>query len=1138
MPLFTVQFSNRMEMLCEQLIAGMATSLADPLTPEYVLIDNTVMGQWLNLQLAQKRGIAANIRYIQPHELFWMLARALVSKNIPQETPLSKDEMTWKLFGMFGNDDLLAGACMQPVKQYLHGGAANDDNLKRYQLASSVADLFDQYLIYRPEWMAAWPANKPVAIAAEMQTNAAWQSELWRKLAASSSAVLEPGLHHRAVIEEQLLATLNQLDGKAVCESIPLQRLFVFGITSMAPHLMDMLLLLGKHIDVQLYAMNPCKEAWFDIRSARELVKRQARRQLDAEGGDIGNPLLASQGIQVKEFIESLYSRMDQFEFVDEEKYVEPGVDTLLHSVQQEILDLCYQGGIASLRMQNDAAHKLPLPDIELKKNALQSIHIHNCHSPLREMEVLHDQLLAMFSNDPSLKPRDVVVMMPQVAPYVPYIETVFGHTAHQLPYHINDRTWLEEVPLLNTLDWLLALPDSRLPLTDILAMLEVPAVQNKFGLDRHGFEILKNWLKASGARWGLDAAHREREGLPAYSEFSWEFAINRLLAGFSINSMINDGSIKNIEPLELADGALPVLPFDEIEGGNAAVLDSFLQFWERLLFYRGALKKPASALVWVSLLTGMLDDFFAVEAEEEQLALREIRRMIAVLRKSQQWFAGELDLSVIRAVIKPVLQTASSGRHPWREGIKFCSLLPMRGVPFRVVYMLGMNQSDYPKRVVQQSFDLMRSDRRPGDRSRRVDDRWLFLEALLSARDAFHVSYIGRDQRKNEPREPSVVVAELLDYLRHGYCLQDDNKSLLQVLTTEHPLQPFSQEYFLAENQERLLSFNSRSFVIASTRNHIAAEQQAAVTWKESETSDQPIAVSLESFIRFFTDPPRWLFGDCHKTSLKIEDESVSDSEIFELADGLDTWAARDAMRQLAGTLAPGSPETRVLDVLDMLETQWKAAGRWPLGTGGESLRKKLASDIDVSWLDARRQLGEPVVRSGSIALPTQLGELIITGEVQCIDDVLFLHTASTKREKYELGFQIRSAFSGSAVHGVQKALAVFMDKSIEIPKLDERNNQQLLVVLAEMYLRYRENGLPFEPEVSRAYKDEYQTDSGKWQEIIDKAWEGDAYTAGIANELQRVAYYLRKERLLDGAFMEIASSINQAVIAWEAQP
>lgn len=1133
---FTTLFSNRVETLSERLMAGMQSPLHDPLTPEYVLVDNLVMGQWLNLQLAQQQGIAANIRYIQPHELFWLLARAVVSNAIPKETPLSKEEMTWKLFGLFGSEALLALDCIKPVKNYLAG--ANSQRLKRYQLAASVADLFDQYLVYRPEMLLRWENTE------KYNDNEAWQRELWRRLS---------GVQHRALIEKNLLEKLQTEKVSTVQAAIPMQRLFVFGITSMPPHFVRMLMLLGKHIDVQLFAVNPCSEYWFDIASAKSLVKKQGKRQFDE--GVIGNPLLASQGTQVKEFIESLYAAMDELPFVDEEWYSEPAGNrgsqiSLLHSIQQEILQLSYQNSVASLAMQESAPEKIPLPDSERQKT-VNSIRIHNCHSPLREVEVLHDQLLALFKQDATLKPRDVVVMMPQVAPYVPYIETVFGNTAAALPYHITDRSWLEEVPLLNTLDFLLTLPESRLPLTDILAMLEVPAVQIKFGLDRDSFEKLKRWLQESGVRWGLDAAHREQQGLPAYSEFSWDFGINRMLAGFSMMATQLDGVT---EPVMLAHDSLSVLPYDEIEGGASAVLDGFLQFWETLLFYRKALAQSATPAAWSALLLNLLDDFFDPQTDDEHLALRDIRRHVNGLRKASQWFGDAIDLSVVRAVIQPALQAPVSGGHPWREGVKFCSLLPMRGVPFRVIYMLGMNQSDYPKRAVQQSFDLMHNEYRAGDRSRRVDDRWLFLEALLSARDVFHVSYIGRDQRKNETREPSVVVAELMDYLRHGYCLPgaDDTggQQLLQALTTVHPLQPFNTAYFY-KNGEKLLSFNRQAYAIASGKNTgVKTEFSTAPLWQESVHAEEKISVSLDSFVRFFAHPSQWFLQDRHAASLRIQDESITDADVFELTSGLEMWAAKDALLQLADSIAPDESATRLSEmrlatVLDSLEQQWRAEGKWPLGTGGDSLREKLAGEVDVQWLNARHNLtGEPFSYSDNFEFDTAHGVLEIHGEVSGIGNTLFVHRASKNSQKYTLEFFIRTAFAGMLEQTpVQEASAVFYGTVIKIDAVPSRQNRIFLQTLAELYMQYRDGGLPFAPDLLSTLNKKQEIDASQWQSAVSKIWEGDDYSSekynsdGLSGDLQAAAYYMTEARLLDVACIDTTRQIAAVVECWNTE-
>jgi exodeoxyribonuclease V gamma subunit len=1126
--MLNIQFSNRIETLRDQWVSAMAVPLPDPLQPEYVLIDNAVMGQWLNAQLAQQQRIAANIRYIQPHELFWLLARAVVSADLPKETPLSKQEMLWKLYADLDDADLLQQPAMQLVKHYLAG----DDNhdLKRYQLAASVADLFDQYLIYRPQWMQCWAQGQCVRSG---DANECWQQLLWQRLA--------QGQQHRAVIEKDLLTALDVNDTAQI--TLPMQRLFVFGITTMPPHFVEMLMLLGKHISIEMFAINPSREYWFDIRSEKALAKQSRKKLLTNDV--IGNPLLASQGQQVREFIESIYARYDQYVFNEQALFCDVGSASLLHSIQQEILDLQYCGEEARRDVLEKSHNKQVVPADELTKK-INSIHVHSCHSALREVEVLHDQLLAMFSHDPSLNPRDVVVMMPQVAPYVPYIETIFGATAEQLPYHITDRSWQEEVPLLNVVDSLLSLPSSRFPLSDILAMLEVPAVQTKFGLNREGFERLKPWLRDAGVRWGIDAAHRESLQLPAYSEFSWEFAINRLMAGYAMQGKGETAIV------DFGDEHLSVAPYDDIEGGAADVLCSFLQYWQKLLQYRSALAEPSTLNEWSERLSQLLEDFIEPQTDEEKLAMREVRKQISLLRKANRWFTASVPLSVVCAALQPALRSTAYTGHPWREGIKFCCLLPMRGVPFRVVYLLGMNQSDYPKRSTQVSFDLMRADYQVGDRSRRVDERWLFLEALLSARDAFHISYIGRDQRKNEVRQPSVVVSELLDYLRYGYVLPNstpkvsEEKALMQWLVTEHPLQPFNPIYFSKNHDNRYVSFNRQAFAIAS---HKLMPNKAPVnyTWHSSEKSESSIEVSLESFVRFFSSPAQWYFRDRHAgVNLKVAADDISDVDLFALENGLDNWLAKNTLIQLADSSpelkdsAEYSVEQRVAAMVATLERQWKAEGRWPLGVGGDSLRASLLETVDVAWLDARHHLkGETTSHSGSCEFKTSRGKLILHGSLLCVGETYLFHTASSEQEKYLWQFAIQSAFAGVALSDrIKNTLIVFWkNKRKDIDQLDKKSSKVFLAILAELYMQYRDGGLPFAVEASLKYKPTYDDDNDSWEKVVQAAWYGSDYTAGIAGDTHNLSYYIGIERLQDKAFLTVAQTIAAAWQTWKEE-
>ena len=1203
--------SNRVENLLDDLSYKIAIPhpQAGFLDGEVVLLDNPVLGKWLNLQLAGKNKIAANIQYVQLSRFFWDLARSLLSAYIPKHAPLDKVEMTWRLMGLLENEQILESTALKPVKAYLAGDKFTD--LKRYQLAVSVADLFDQYLIYRPDWINKyWDKNKNITLAGEQapgslwQSSEAWQKVLWAKMVEPLDDSNAP--HHRADI---LISLLKTLEGDLAANALKFHRLFVFGVTSMPESQIDLLMLLGKHIDISLYVLNPCEHEWFGIRSHKQVIKleqslwrkheadevRRKREVTELSGElefmEVGNPLLAGQAVQVQEFIELIYEKTDNYQEQSKiesfEGFEDPGQETLLDCIQKEILELQYRGEVAQLK--DAGGDRLSIPEREFKPADQQfpSIHIHNCHSPQREVEVLHDQLLDLFNKDKSLRPRDVVVMMPKVAPYVPFINSVFESATnnHRIKYHISDRTLQEESPILNSFETLLKLPDSRLPLSEILGLFEVPAVHRRFGLDRDAFEQLKSWLIASGARWGIDATHRKQTGLPAYSDFSWDFGMTRLLAGYAMQADIGSNDDNEISGLlqmtssEETEAGFNIIPMDEVEGGGAEVLDGFLRFWAALKVHRKQLRQSRSPAEWKVELEKLIEDFYRAD-DDDWRALNELRRGFDELElaadKANEWYKGKLPLEVIRAMIQPVLNQPGSKRHPWSEGVKFCSLLPMRGVPFKVVYLLGMNMDDYPRRIVPKSFDLMRNNYKPGDRSARTDDRWLFLEALLSARDAFYVSFVGQDMHRNEKREPSVVLSELIDYIRDGYGLPEGAgvdepfaKRELQgnsFLYTKHPLQPFNPSYFHPQegnDPSRLFSFKQQAYEVANGQLLARSSEPPSgdQRWQQAETLEdaEVLDVNLDEFVKFFTQPWNAFFKK-QGVGLSRYDEEVSDEELFELQLGLGSWKLRDSLlSQAARSQLEPSAGNLDLEIASLVAHQ-KASGAWPIGSAAKKeieKLKKLPPEY-VFLLSGKNpesiQIDLPIELDLSAGNSTGSGvaTLRISGALKRFDDEFLVQSASSVSEKYLLDFYIRLALASAAENfEINTAEAVFLNKDKDrIAQSytmmggkrplsfddgfisDEQRHQALLKNLASLHLAYREHGLPFHPKLSlKAFDDEDEL-----SKAVETEWFGGGYATSmcIKDDVKQRAYYGSPSALMSDTFIAVGNDVRSAVEQW----
>ncbi|MCJ8305407.1 exodeoxyribonuclease V subunit gamma, partial [Shewanella sp.] len=673
---------------------------------------------------------AAALEFPLPSSFIWQLCHILLP-DVPKENAFTKPSMTWKLMELLPT--LLSGQEFAPLKNYLTSGqeqTEQDNPLKLFQLCGQIADIFDQYLVYRPDWIAAWEANEPTLPPRgdKLSQAQAWQPILWRALIEFNNQHLNKSQYHRANLHQSLFDALDNPDTSL--DGLP-RRLFVFGISSMAPQTLDVLYHLAKRIDVIMLNLSPCQHYWGDIvdprlraRMALEYADKQKLEQDWEDKLEVGNPLLANNGKMGRELLDLILELPEEHANFNFECYQDPGVDSLLSGIQHDILELSTRdrslGPDASLYLTLDGRRILAKTD--------DSLTLRSCHSPLREIETLHDHLLDMLSRTPDdpdepLLARDIVIMLPDVAAYAPYIDAVFSakHGAHYIPYAIADRGAAQESPLINSFLHILSINQSRFGLTDILGILEVPAVLRRFDLDDEALTLIRHWLEQAGVRWGRDETSRAAQSLPAFDKNSWAFGIKRLILGYAFSD----------------DAALyqDTLLVKGIEGQSAQALGKLLNFIETLDDYQALLGQTCSIEDRMGQLAQLVDDFYEVD-DEELPQLQAIREAINKL-KTELVEAGQvtpLNTQVLQNWFNSTLSESRVGQRYLAGSVNFCTLMPMRSIPFKVVCLVGMNDGVYPRVQHPVGFDLVAQfGPRKGDRSRRLDDRYLFLEEILS---------------------------------------------------------------------------------------------------------------------------------------------------------------------------------------------------------------------------------------------------------------------------------------------------------------------------------------------------------------------------------------------------------------------
>jgi exodeoxyribonuclease V gamma subunit len=1079
-PTLKLYNSNRLEVLAEALSEVLRTPLASPLDQEIIVVQSKGMERWLSMALASHHGICANTRFPFPNTFVYEIFQKVL-QDLPDDQFFAPNFLTWKIMGF------LPSLIMQPGFESLRNYLGDRrGQVKEFQLSERIAYTFDQYLTYRPEMIIRW----------ESGDDDQWQAMLWRKL------VKETDKCHWAARTNQLLKTIKKFTGKA--KALP-ERVSVFGISALPPLHVHIFAGLSQLTQVNLFLMNPCKEYWGDIVSDWEIkrtVDRETSQDLGSEELHLekGNSLLASMGTLGRDF----FDLVNGFNCEEVPLFEEPGENCLLLCLQSDILNLRDSGA-------NSDAKRRGLKDDT-------SIQIHACHSPMREMEVLHDQLLYMFEQDPTLLPKDVLVMTPDIEKYAPYIEAVFdvpADEAERFPFNLADRSARKESQVVDAFLSILELFGSRFQASQVMAVLELRAVYERFDLSEADLELIRTWVAETRIRWGINSQSREKLGLPGFSENTWKVGLERLLLGYA---MPGGGE-------HMFEG---VLPYDHVEGGEALILGRFLEFQRSLFAHVTSLDEPRTLLAWSQTLTELIEAFILSDEDTEH-EIQILRRIVNSLRSMEEIapFDEEVDVSVIKAYLGRCLEKEGVGFGFMAGGITFCAMLPMRSIPFKVICLVGMNGDAYPRESRQLGFDLMAQHPRSGDRSRRHDDRYLFLEAILSARNKLYISHIGQSTQDNTPIPPSVLVSELMDYVEQHFEIPD--RSILDRIVTKHRLQAFSPKYF--KKDEELFSYSEVNKVAAQA---IAGKRDKRVPFISRtlpHPEDEWKKVTLGDLCRFFRNPTKFLINKRLGMYLEAGASALDDSEYFNIH-GLEKYALEQALveRRFSG------------ESLARFHRLARAAGQLPHGTVGACLYENMASEVK-RFVEQTEPYIEKV-KPAPLEVDLQVSDFRITGRLDgvCPERLVQYRFARVKcKDRLSLWINHLVLNCLKADHGVSTSLLVGLHNRAGKPQwaaweyLPVEDSEKHLKQLIRIYWDGLSRPVHFFPESSWTYAQLLVGKKKTEEEAMrgaHKSWLGDDYHRGERDD----SYYhfcFEGTQPLDSEFRTLAMEILWPLMA-----
>ncbi len=1018
-----VHHGNRVERLVEALAEVVRVPAGPPTEPEWIAVQSQGMETWLSMELSRRLGIWAHPEFPFPRALIEQLFRWVLDRERPRPDPFSVESLTWAIAAVL--PDRLDQPAFAPLRDYL---ADDLRGLKRFQLAARIAHTFDQYAVYRPEMMLEWGRDP----------GDHWQSQLVHDL------VERLGQSHVAAVARDFVGAV---EGGAFDPGVLPPRISLFGITALPPLYLDVLAALPDSTAVHLFVPDPSPEAWSAIQGRRADIRAAGpgdpvvlARDLGLEGG---HPLLQTLGRLGRESQMVLEARTT-YEDRSAGLYEDPAAGS--------------SGPTTLARLQSGVYHgRRPVDEDASPDAADGSIEIHACHGPMREVEVLFDQLLARFEDDPTLQPDHVVVMTPDIERYAPYVEGVFGAgepgRSPRIPFSISDRSLRQETPVVDALLATLSLLRARLTASEVLDLLSMDPVRERFGLRVEDLDDAAGWVSSAGIRWGIDGEHRRSWGRPGYEQNTWRFGLDRLLLG---HAMPFD---------ELFGGTLPL---DTVEGQEAATLGRFVDFCETLFDVLAELRTPRPLAGWAATLAGVAGRMLSARdlAEHQHQRIREVLLALAECAATAG-FDEPVELEVVARHLQSCFDETRSSRGFLSGGVTFCNLLPMRSIPFRVIALLGMDYDEFPRTGHALGFDLTVHQPRLGDRSSRADDRHLFLEALLAAREQLLITHVGRGIQDNTELPPSVVVSELLDAVEELATAGGDGSAepgaAARGLITSHPLQPFSPRYFLGD--ERLFS-HSEGYCrgARALRGERTEEAPRFLAGPLPEPADEAREIPLDDLVAFFRQPAVYLLRRRIGLQSVADAPQPEDREPLEL-DALDAYQVRTTL--LGRTLAKVDE--------DEAFRRTRAEGSLPLGTPGRSQFDELLQEVEPFAEDLEVLLeGGPLeplavdLASGDRRITGHVGELWPAGRI--------VVTTGRIAAKHRLELWIRHLALNAVAPATSPRNSVLLGRSrdrtvdrVELPPVDDAARR--LADLAALYRLGQRQRLPLFPRTSCAY-------------------------------------------------------------------
>jgi len=857
---FKIFKSNKLEILLSKLTESISHGRSSFSQKENILLHSTGMSKWLSLNIAEKNGICMNHEFFFPNTLIGKLQS--FSDQETDKQLIDINTLQWIISRILSDKSLYVknknfASIINYINLQQDTAKVNPDNdLKIFQLSAKIADIFDQYTIYREEMIRQWDTGKPVCLVSDkfvpLEKDLLWQYDLWKMIFSNNN------YFHRANQKSDIIDIMKNNKKLIISQ---LNRLSIFGISTLPFYHLDIVTALSEIIPVKMFLFSPTKEFWEDIVS--EKLKSKIAVKKNDTYYEVGNDLLASLGKLGKDFGKIILSdkwsgRIDSSEEFYEDYYSSDS-KSLLSWIQSDILNLT-----------NSSANKNSTK-ISIAENDM-SITIHSCHGPMREMEVLYDYLIKII-NEHGIQPSEILVMTPDIEKYSPYIKSVFNsfdNPSLKIPFAISDIIQKSTSEIFEYFLKVLSIAKGRFYYSEIIDLLECGSISGKFNISEEDRLVIADIIYSSGVRWGKNSEDREAITKIPFNENSWEFGIDRILLSYAQESC--DRYIYS-----------DTIAFNQLSTEAYCSFGRFLDLFKIVSDFSNDIKCSRTISAWTEIINSVMDNLFLSDSGNFE-DIQSVKNLLHDINNERNKIDNrEISYNVIEYYIEKYL-TETRNSYGFLTGkTTFCEILPMRNIPFKVIALLGMNNGDFPRVQKSPGFSLIGKHPIVGDRSVKDDDRYIFLESLLSARQFLYISYIGKKVKDNSELAPAVPVKELMNYISKGFTPENSSTDgIMDIVFYEHKINSYETIYLTSEKYftySRINLLCAQKAYENSTQEKLFFSKNFSIPVKTNKVN-----ITLNDLKKFFHNPSKFIMTNLLNINYYNNDYSLVEDEFFDL--------------------------------------------------------------------------------------------------------------------------------------------------------------------------------------------------------------------------------------------------------------